>query len=45
MIALTVRNGHGNYMGNLPRTGCAALFIAWGKSPINAWVILSLTPW
>jgi hypothetical protein len=26
------------FMGNLPRTGCSALFIAWGKSPINAWV-------
>jgi hypothetical protein len=26
-------------MGNLPRTGCAALFITWEKSPINAWVI------
>jgi hypothetical protein len=25
-------------MGNLPRTGCAALVIAWEKSPINAWV-------
>jgi hypothetical protein len=26
----TVRNGHGNldFMGNIPRTGCAALFIA-----------------
>jgi hypothetical protein len=33
------------FMGNLPRIGCAALFIAWEKSPINVWVILSLMPW
>jgi hypothetical protein len=29
-------------MGNLPRTGCAALCSFGEKIPINAWVILSL---